>query len=247
MPSLSAISWRMFSESRLGAEDAAGDFELGGGVVAHLDGRVGDEQGVGGRAGQDVGAAVLHHLHLALGVAGRGGDHGAAHGFAPGMRAQAAREQAVAVGHLDGGLGRAAHHGDAAGEAVAPVRQVLGRVAHDRGLAGGAAGGVDARHVLGGNGEQAERVGVAHVLLHDERELRQVFQAVQVVGRHSRFRERLSIELHVVVGMAHRGAHAFELERAQLFARHRFDFWLIVHVCPSLVFLDVTRNPPRPC
>ena len=112
--------------------------ELGGRVIAHLDGRIGDEQGVGGSAGQNVGLAVLEHLHLALGVARRGGDDGAAHGLAAGMRSQASREQAVAVGHLDGGVLVAAHHGNAAGEAVAPVREVVGGMPHHRRLARGA-------------------------------------------------------------------------------------------------------------
>ena len=216
----------------LGAEDAAGDLELGGRVIAHLDGRVGNEQGVGGGAGQDIGLAVLEHLHLALGVARRGGDDGAAHGLAAGMRPQTAREQAVAVGHLDGGILVTAHHGDAAGEAVAPVREVVGGMPHHRRLARSARGGVDAGHVGVLAGEHAEGVVVAHVLLHHEGELGDVLEALKVVGGHARRIEALAVQRHVLVGVAQRLPHALELQFAQLLAGHRLNLRLKVHWLP---------------
>ena len=154
------------------------------------------------------------------------------------MRAQAAREQAVAVGHLDGGtrpspptmaMPRAKQSPQFARSlAVWPTTVAWPVVPRWRRGCGPSA--------LVGTGEQAEGVGVAHVLLHDEGELGEVLEAVQVVGGHARFASNaLAVERHVVVGMAHRGAHALELERAQLLAGHRLDLRLIVHVGPSLV------------
>ena len=213
----------------LGAEDHAGDREVIGGVVAHLDSGVSDVERVGRGARENVGFEVLHHLHLALGVAGGRRDDGTADGLAARMRAQTAREQAVAVGHLDGGVPRAAHHVDAAGEAVAPVLEVVLGMAHHRRLAGGARGRVDARHIVLADGEQTERVGVAHILLDDERELDEIVERLEIVGSDARLGERLTVELHVVVGMADGLLHALELQLTQLLDGHRLDFRLVVH------------------
>lgn len=151
------------------------------------------------------------------------------------MRAETARKQAIAVGHLNGRIRGATYHVDAAGEAVAPVLNVICGMPHDRRLAGGAGGCVDAGDVFLRNGEQAERVGVAHILLDDERELRDILEAGQVVGRDTCLGEGLLIEIDIVVRVTDRFLHSLELKLAQLFARHSLDFFLKKHLKSFLV------------
>ena len=101
-------------------------------------------------------------------------DHGAAQALGAVVGAEAAGEQAVAVGDVADVAGPAAGGADRAGHQVGPVVDVAARVADDGGLARGAAGGVDAHDLLARHGEQAERVGVAQVGLLAEREPGQV-------------------------------------------------------------------------
>ncbi len=53
----------------LGAEDAGANLQIGCRVDAHLDGGIGDMQGVGRRARQHIDLHILEHLDLTLGVA----------------------------------------------------------------------------------------------------------------------------------------------------------------------------------
>ena len=101
---------------------------------------------------------------------------------------------------------------------------------------------MNARNVLLRNGEQAERVRVAHVLLDDEREFLDVFEARQVVGCDARLGEGLLIEVDVVIRVANRLLHSLELKLAQLLAWHSFDFFLEIHL-ESFLVLHGARAP----
>ena len=161
------------------------------------------------------------------------------------MGAQAAGEQAVAVGDLDHRVAAAADHVDAAREALAPVLEVVGGVADDRCLAGRAGGGVDAGDVALGNGEKAERIAVAHVLLGEEGELDEIIERFQIAGDDAGLREALAVERDVLVGMREGALHAIELQLAQLLDGHRLNVWLEVHGRFHLSS-SVRRAAPRP-
>ncbi|MOA07600.1 hypothetical protein D3C78_1273070 [compost metagenome] len=131
------------------------------------------------------------------------------------MGAQAAGEQAVAVGdvHLvalaaTGGADRARHH-------VGPGVDVVLRVADHGRLAGGAAGGVDAHDLALRHGEHAEGVVVTQVALAGEREFRQVREGFQVLGVYAEFIEALAVQRDVLVGVLQAPAQAFQLVLAQ--------------------------------
>ena len=94
---------------------------------------------------------------------------------------------------------------------------------------------MDAGDVLLRNGEKAERISVAHVLLDDERELRDILEAGQVIGRDTGLGEGLLIEIDIVVRVTDRLLHSLELKLAQLFARHSLDFFLKKHFKSFLV------------
>ena len=119
----------------------------------------------------------------------------------------------------------------------------------DRRLAGGARGCMDAGNVLLRNGEKAVRISVAHVLLDDERELRDILEAGQVIGRDAGLGEGLLIEIDIVVRVTDRLLHSLELKLAQLFARHSLDFFLKKHLESVLVLPSAYAplpTPPKP-
>ena len=126
---------------------------------------VADRQHVGRRHHDDVGLEVLDQLDLALGHAARHRHHGAAEALGAVVRAEAAGEQAVAVGDVDEVARPPARGADRARADLGPDLDVGLGVADHRGLAGGARGGVDPHHLLARHGEHAERIVPAQVVL----------------------------------------------------------------------------------
>ena len=214
---------------RLCAQNGARKLEVLRGVIAHFDRRIGDEQRIGWRGAQDIGLEVPHELDLALGIARRAGNDHAACGFAAHMRAQTAREQAVAIRDLDGGMRAAAKHRNAAREAVAPVGQVVLRIADNGRLARGAGGCMQALDLALIDCKQTEGIGVAHILLDDERILLQIVERFDVIGVEAEFVETLLIQRDVFIAMDDRPTQTLELKSFELSARHALDFLLKIH------------------
>ena len=71
-------------------------------------------------------------------------------------------------------------------------------------------------HLGARHSEQAVRVVVAHVLLEDERELRDVLERFQVARFDAGVLEALLIERDVVIRILDTPLHALELQVAQL-------------------------------
>src|SRR5439155_27218873 len=71
--------------------------------------------------------------------------------------------------------------------------------------------------------EEAERIVIAQVALHREREARQVCELLQVVRMDAPGIERLAVMRHVVVGVLQAPAQALELQRAQLVGAGALD------------------------
>ena len=171
---------------RLGAEDAdAHRAELAAASRPCRCELLDDHLHVAGRDHDDVGPEVDQQLHLLLGLATGHRDHRAAQPFGPVVRAQAAGEETVAVGHVDHVAASSAGRMDGTGDEVGPGVDVVLRVADDGRLAGRARRRVDADHLFARHGEHAERVVGPQILLGRERELREVGQLPQVVGMHA--------------------------------------------------------------
>jgi hypothetical protein len=147
------------------------------GSMPSLAGRLGDGEGVAGRAYQHLGAQILDDLDLAPGVAGGGGHHRRADLLDAVVQSEAAREQAVAEGHVHGVLGLQAAGGEEAGAQVGPELQVVRRIGHEGGLAGGAGGAVDAGELLAGHGDEAQGMVTPQVVLGGEGQPAQIVQA----------------------------------------------------------------------
>ena len=98
------------------------------------------------------------------------------------MKAEAAREQSIAVGVVDHHPGPNAGHRHAARHQLGPLLKVGARVADDGRLAVRAAGGVDSDEPLASDREQAERIVVAQLRLGHERNPREVVERAEILG-----------------------------------------------------------------
>ena len=136
---------------------------------------------VGRRHHDDVGLEVLDQLDLSLGHAAGDRDRGAAEPLRAVMGAEAAGEEAVAVGDMHLHAGPAARGANRARHQVRPDVDIARRVADDRRLAGGAGGGVDAHDLLARHREHAERVVLAQILLRGEGEFPKVRQLLEIL------------------------------------------------------------------
>ena len=182
-----------------------------------------DHLHVAGGDHDDVGLEVLDQLHLLFGLPAAHGDDGAAQALGPVVRAQTAREQTVAIGHMHHVAPSAPGRADAAGHQVGPAVDVALRVAHHRGLARGAGRGVDAHDLITRHGEQAERVVGPQVSLGSEGELRQIRQGLAVRRVHTLGIESLAVVRHLVVGVLQGPLQALQLQGLQLVAAGTFD------------------------
>ena len=152
------------------------------------------------------------------------------------MRAQAAGEQAVAVGDGEDVVAADAEGGQAAGHALAPHADVLAGVAHDGGVARRAGGGVDADDLALGRGLQAERIVVPEVLLGRVGEFHDVLDGADVIRGQVPFVELVAVEGDVVVHVLHDLVETFSLERGHLVAAHAFFIGIPDHICYVRLF-----------
>ena len=77
--------------------------------------------------------------------------------------------------------------------------------------------------------EQAERIGVPHILLDDERKSHDIVKRFDAVGVEACSIESLFIKGNVFVRMDDGPSQALELQLFELGARHAFDFLLVIH------------------
>src|SRR5690606_37704263 len=175
-----------------------------------------DDQGIGRRHHDDVGPQVHDQLHLFLGLPAGHGDDRTAGALRAIVGAQAAGEQAVAVGDVDGVARAAARCADRSRHQLGPGVDVLQGVADDGGLAGRARRSMQAGQAFPGHGEHAEGVVAAQVFLGGAGEFADVFQALQVVGVDAARVEGLAVVRYVFVGVAQGLAQALELQCGDL-------------------------------
>ena len=201
-------------------------------LAIHL---IGDVEHVGRGHHDDVRVEIPDQLDLLFRAAAGHGNYRAAQLLRAVVGAQAAGEQAVAIGDMYHVFGAAPGGADGAGDHRRPGLDVVAGVAHHGGLAGGAAGGVDAHHLFPGGGEHAEGVVGAQVRLGGKGKQAQVSQGLQVIGMHALVVEGLAVMRHVVVGMAQAPAHTLQLQCLQGLFAGRLDCFQ-VHVL-SLLWL----------
>ncbi len=137
-------------------------------------------------------------------------------GFSAVMSAQAAGEQAVAVGVLDNVTLVQTARGEAAQHGIGPVVEVLLGVGDDNGFAGGAAGGVQPHDFGERAGKEAKGISRAEVVFLGKGELSDIGKSAQVGGRYAAILHALPEESHVIISTLDNRLHALELNIAQL-------------------------------
>jgi hypothetical protein len=152
---------------RLRAENAGAEAE-----PRRLGDVVGDREGVARRAAKDLRAEIFEQLRLPRRVATRCWDNGAAEALGSVVEAEAAGEEAVAVGDVDERARPGARRGERSRAAVRPAGEVAARVGHDRRLAAGSGGGVDPHALLERDLQEPERIRVPQLRLDAKGHLR---------------------------------------------------------------------------
>ena len=228
---------------RLGPVDAHPQFEIvrGDAGVAH---GVGQVEGVGRGGHEHGGAEVAHDGHLAPGVAAGHRDDRGAEGLDAVVGAEAAGEQAVAVGvvhHV--AAGDPGHH-QAAGDDRGPQGDVRLGVADHGGLAGGARTGVHADDVVHGGGEQPEGVVVAQVVLGGVGQVAQVGEAADVHRLDPGRVHLRPVGGHPVVHPLHQQLQPAQLNGLQPLAGQGFDLFPVHRFPPGSVGGALRRRPP---
>ena len=145
------------------------------------------------------------------------------------MGAEAAGEQAVAIGNLHNVIGGGSGRGQRAGGAFGPHFNIALGVPDHGGLAGGSAGGVDALDHFHRDGEQPVRVVVPHVLLQGEGKEFQIVQRLNVGRLDALFVETAAIEGNIGVNATAQVLKAIQLDFPNLFPWHRFLIYVENH------------------
>ena len=196
------------------------------GTQAAVAGRLGQVERVRRRARDRRDAEVAHELELAVGVAAGDRQHGGAEPFAAVVQAEAAGEQAVAVGVLQHVARLHAAGRQGARDQIGPQVDVGGDVADRRRITGRARRGVHAHEFVARHGEHAERIMVAQVDLGRQRQVGDVAVTADSLGRDAGLVELLPVERDIVVGIAQCRAQAPDLQLAEFGSGERLALFL---------------------
>src|SRR5579863_2658265 len=178
-----------------------------------------DRQHVTGRDHDHVGPEVGNELYLPLGHAAGHRHDGASEAFSAVVGTEAACEQTVPVRHVNHHAGPSARGANRAGHDSGPHLNVSPGIADDDWLPRRTRRSVDPGNLFSRDGEEAERIIVAEVLLHRERELRQVPQIVQIGWVNARRIEGAAVVWHVLVRVVQRPGEPCPLQGLYLVAR----------------------------
>ena len=195
-----------------------------------------DRQHVARRHRDDVGLEIVDQLHLPLGHAAGHRHHGAAEPLGAVMRAEAAGEQAIAIGIVHDHAGAAAGGADRARHHLRPHVDIGPGIAdHDR-LAGGAGRSVNADQFFARHREHVEGIIVAQIGLDRERKFGEIGELLEVGRMHAGLVERLLVMRDIVIGMRQRPGQALGLQRHDLVARGALG---LVHLGAVAAALDL--------
>ena len=191
-------------------------------LVALFDRHISDVERIRRRAREHVDTEVFHETHLAFRIARRHGKHGKTTTFAALVSAKTTREQTIAVSNLQHGIGAAICCIEEASEAIAPHFKVFFSVTNHGCRACCARRAVNASDLASWYREHAERIGVAQVLLHREREFAQIVERGDVFRFNACLIERLAIEGNALIDISDQLLETLKLKCVELLTWHRF-------------------------
>src|SRR5690348_6868186 len=111
---------------------------------------------------------------------------------------------------------------------------VVGSIADDDWLAGGATTGVDTYDVFTGYGKQAKGVVISEGLFLGKGDLGQIFNRLNVARLYTQAVEHLTIVWNLFVNILYSIAKPLILQLSERLTRHRFDFPVEEHCCLPL-------------
>ena len=177
---------------------------------------IGNRQHVAGGDHDDVGLEILNQLHLTLGLAAPKRHHRESQFFCAIVRTHAACEQAVAVADVHHVTRSGTPSANAAGHHSGPGIDVLERIAHHSGFAGGATRCMNAGTTFTRHSKHAKRVAVAQIRFGGERKFGNVGQRFAIVRVHTCGIELGAVHRRIGIGVLERLLQALELQTAQL-------------------------------
>jgi len=181
---------------------------------------------------------VHHNLQLAFGVAHTGGNSHGSHPLDAVVHAEAAGEKAVVDCILKDVLLLHSDHDEVPGHEVGPGLDILGRISHHCGLAGGTGRGMHPHHLLPGHGEEAEGIIVSQILLSCSGQAGDVRQALDVFWSYSRLLEFPVIKGDAIANFLCHALEPAKLQLLKLSPLHEFILWLPVVHFHTLIEFD---------
>jgi hypothetical protein len=167
---------------------------------------------------------------------------GASETFGTVVRAEPAREQAIAVSDVHDVAAPTARRTNRSRHEQCPRVDVLLRVTDDRRLARRTARRVNTHDLLARHSEHAERIVGAQVVFYGEWKLREIIQRAQVMRVHARRAEALAIVGDILVGVLQGPLQTLQLQGAQLVDAGGFDR-LEIH--GSMIAPPISCDRPR--
>ena len=133
---------------------------------------------------------------------------------------QSASKETIAITYRERVIACDAVSGEATCHTLAPDTDVLACISHDSGVAGSAAGGVDADNLTSWCRLQPERIVVTKVFLRGEGQFLDVFYGLNVVWTDVHFLHLVAVERYVVIDIFHNLVQAFALKGTHLITTH---------------------------
>jgi hypothetical protein len=137
---------------------------------------------IAGDGVDDRGAKISDQLDLAAAVAGSGRDGQGAEALRAVLEAEAAGEQAVAADILEDVAGPGSGREQGARHQVGPGIEIVAVVEDDRGVAGGAAGAMEADRIVARHGEEAVGEMLPQILFGGHGQAAEIRQRPDVLG-----------------------------------------------------------------
>ena len=221
-------AFALFLGVRLGADADGVELRIAARVNTHLVHHLRQSRSIAGDNMEASCPKVGDELDLALRIAGSGRDGEGAEAFGSVLEAQSAGEHAVARGVLEHVGVAQSDHVHTASHLVSPFGEVAGGVDDDGRVPCRPARGMQADTLLEGDSHQSEGIVGTEVVFRGERNLAEIVERLDIVGRESVLMEYFLIKRRLD-RLPDRPFQAFQLEGGELVAAHRFDVFLPIH------------------
>ena len=151
------------------------------------------------------------------------------------MQPQSTRKEPVTIGDVKVVILVPSGGHDGPGRDLAPGLQICRAVTDYRLFAGGAAGGVDLRDLLGRKRKHTVRIVVPQILLGGKRQLGQILHRADILGLNPGRVHLGTVGSYVIIDPADRIRQPLSLKGQHFIPGHGFHFFVeeFAHCCPQ--------------